>query len=487
MDKLKALTPGDVWMYFEEICTIPRPSKKEEKIIAYLLEFGSKHNLVTRRDKIGNVVIKKPATPGMENRKTVVLQSHVDMVCEKNATTDHDFDKDPIKPFIDGNWVKAEGTTLGADDGIGIASQLAVLTSKDIPHGPIECLFTVDEESGLTGALELEPGFIDGKILLNLDSEDEGELFIGCAGGMDTLATMYYTPEKPGSNNMALQISVTGLRGGHSGDEIEKGLGNSNKILNRLLWQGTDLFNLRLSNFNGGNLRNAIPREAFAIVTLPADKKEAFIEYADKFAVTVKEELSVTEPGLTLEVSETEMPDTIIDSKAQFNLLNALYACPHGVIAWSQDIKGLVETSTNLASVKFIENNQIFITTSQRSSVESSKRDIGNMVSSVFRLADAEVKQSNGYPGWTPDTNSEILQITESAYKKLFSQQPVVRAIHAGLECGLFLQKYPELDMISFGPTIKGAHSPDERLDIETTQKFWKLLLEVLNNIPDKK
>ncbi len=487
MDKLKALTPGDIWKYFEEICTIPRPSKREEKIIAYLLEFGKKHNLETRHDKIGNVVIKKPATPGMENRKTVVLQSHVDMVCEKNASTVHDFDKDPIKPYVDGNWVKADGTTLGADDGIGMASQLAVLASKDIPHGPIECLFTVDEESGLTGALELEPGFIEGKILLNLDSEDEGELFIGCAGGMDTLATMTYTPEQPGNNSSALQVSVTGLRGGHSGDEIEKGLGNSNKILNRLLWQVVDTYSLRLSKFNGGNLRNAIPREAFADIIVPTEQKDAFLLYVEKFAATAKDELSVTEPGLTIEVSEIEMSDFVIDMTCQYNLLNALYACPHGVIAWSQDIKGLVETSTNLASVKFIENNQIFITTSQRSSVESSKKDIGNMVRSVFRLAGAKVEQSNGYPGWTPDTDSEILQITRNAYKKLFSEKPIVRAIHAGLECGLFLKKYPELDMISFGPTIKGAHSPDERLDIETTQKFWKLLLEVLNNIPENK
>jgi len=484
MNELEKLKPTEVWKYFAEILEIPRPSKKEEQIIAYLLDFGKKHNLETLRDEVGNVLIRKPATKGMENRMSVVLQSHMDMVCEKNSDVTHDFNTDPINAYIDGGWVKARGTTLGADDGIGMAAQLALLAADSIKHGPIECLFTVDEETGLTGAFEMKPDFFKSKILLNLDSEDEGELFIGCAGGMDTEITFDYETEKVPTDFCAYRISITGLQGGHSGDEIDKGLGNSIKILNRFLWSGANKFDLRISMLEGGNLRNAIPREAFADFVIHTEDKQNILSYFNSYRKDIMDEYGPVEPKLKIELVEAEMPKWIIDEPSQFDLLNSLYACPHGVIAMSTTIPGLVETSTNLAAVKFIQDNQILITTSQRSSIDSAKVDIGNMVQSVFRMANAHVVHSNGYPGWSPNTNSKILSITEKSYNKLFGEKPIVRAIHAGLECGLFLEKYPHLDMISFGPTIKGAHSPDERLDIETTQKFWDLLLDVLQNIP---
>lgn len=484
MKTLDSLNPNAVWSYFEDICQVPRPSKKEEKIIQFLLEFGKKHKLETKRDEIGNVLIKKPATKGKEKIKTVVLQSHIDMVCESNEGTKHDFDKDPIKPYIDGEWVKAKGTTLGADDGIGIAAQMAILTSKDIEHGPIECLFTVDEETGLTGAFALQAGFFDGKILLNLDSEDEGELFIGCAGGIDTIATLFYEEEQVPEGHIAFKVSVTGLNGGHSGDEIDKGLGNSIKIMNRFLWNAGNQFDLRIANFEGGKARNAIPRESFALITVHKDEKNSLLKYFNEYLPAVKAELAITDSKLELTIEKASTPKFVIDEDTQFALLNALYACPHGVYAMSMEMKGLVETSTNLASIKFIEDHKIFITTSQRSSVNTSKHDISRMVESVFRMAGAKVEHGEGYPGWKPNTNSEIMRITEAAYTKLFKKKPLVRAIHAGLECGLFLEKYPYLDMISFGPTIKGAHTPEERINIETTNKFWDLLVEVLKNIP---
>ncbi len=487
MKTLQELKPEKVWSYFDEICQIPRPSKKEEKITEYLMEFGKKHNLKTKEDKVGNVIIKKPATKGKEDLKGIVLQSHIDMVCEKNSDVEHDFDNDPIQPYIDGGWVKAKGTTLGADDGIGVAAELAILASDDIEHGPIECLFTVDEETGLTGAFALKKGFIeDGEILLNLDSEDEGELFIGCAGGMDTVATFSYKNRSVSSKSTAFKVIVKGLKGGHSGDEINKGLGNSNKILTRFLWNAANDFKLRLSNFDGGNLRNAIPREANALVAVPNKYVDEFNDYFKQYSSDVKNELSFTEPNLELGIEETYLPKSVINKKIQRNLLNALYACPHGVIAMSQEMSGLVETSTNLASVKFIEGRKILVTTSQRSSIDSSIHDVAAMVESVFLLSDAKVEHSDGYPGWKPNSNSEILRVSENSYQKLFNVKPVVRAIHAGLECGLFLEKYPNMDMISFGPTLKSVHSPDEKIDIETVQKFWDLLLDILKNVPGK-
>ncbi len=482
-NQIAQLKPTKLWYYFNEILQIPRPSKKEEKIIEYLLAFGKEHNLETLQDEIRNVLIRKPATKGYEGLKSVVLQSHMDMVCEKNSGVDHDFENDPIDAYIEDGWIKARGTTLGGDDGIGVAAQLAILASDDIQHGPIECLFTIDEETGLTGAFGLKPGFLNSEILLNLDSEDEGELFIGCAGGKDTIITIPYNKVDVENSYSFVKIQVSGLMGGHSGDDIQKGKANANKLLNRLLWISADKFGIRLVEFDGGNLRNAIAREAFAIVGVPLTHKNTFKEFVSEYSATVRSEYKVTEPDLEINSSGTESSSHFMDRLSQAKLLNSLYACPHGVIAWSAEIPNFVETSTNLASVK-TRNDEIIITTSQRSSVESAKDDICNMVASVFRLTGAQVVHTDGYPGWTPNPVSEVVSITEAAYERLFKVKPKVLAIHAGLECGLIGDVYPNMDMISFGPTIKGAHSPDERLNIETVQKFWDLTLDVLKNIP---
>ncbi len=480
---IKDLKPQEIWKYFDDITKIPRPSKKEEKIIKYLLDFAKEHNLDAEKDEVGNVVIRKPATSGKENSKTVILQSHSDIVCEKNSDVVFDFDNDPIQTYIDGDWVKAKGTTLGGDDGIGIAASLAVLAATDLQHGPIEALFTSDEETGMTGAFGLKEGFLKGNILINLDSEDEGELFIGCAGGMDTVAEFKYMTKLVPSASTAYKIFVAGLNGGHSGDEIEKGLGNSNKILNRIILSAYKKFNAGLADFNGGNLRNAIPREAFGIITIKEKYSADFEKMFKKLSEAIKNEFSVTEKNLTISFENAELPEFVISKKIQKKLMHALYACWHGVYAMSADMPGLVETSTNLASVKFIDDNKIKVETSQRSSVESGKFDMAQTVASVFILAGAKVKHGDGYPGWKPNTDSEIMKITEESYKRLFNKTPEVKAIHAGLECGLFLEKYPYLDMISFGPTIKGAHSPDERMNIPTVQKFWDLLVDVLEKI----
>jgi len=484
MDSLKKLNPQIVWSYFNDICNIPRPSKQEDKIIAYLMNFGKEYELETERDEIGNVLIRKPASASYENRVGVVLQSHIDMVCEKNSNVVHDFFNDPIQPFIDGDWVKAKGTTLGADDGIGIAAQLALLASNKIEHPPIECLFTVDEETGLTGAFALKPDFLKHRTLINLDSEDEGELFIGCAGGIDTIATLNFKTKNVPKNSVAYKISVFGLRGGHSGDDIHKGYGNANKILNRFLYDAGNEFKIQLTNFDGGNLRNAIPREASAVFTCKEKYSNNIQEFYNIFSEELKNEYNTTEPKLAFELTSIELPTYVLKPKSQKRLLKAIYACPNGVIAMSQAIDGLVETSTNLASVKFKASNVVEIVTSQRSSVNSAKLDIAHMVESVFKLAKAKVRHSDGYPGWQPNTNSAILKATEDSYQKLFGKKPIVRAIHAGLECGLFLEKYPDMDMISFGPTIKNAHSPDEMIEIKTVEKFWDHLLDVLKNIP---
>lgn len=483
MNKLEHLKPQPLFNYFEQICQIPRPSKKEEKIRKFLLDFAKEHNLTAKTDKAGNVLISKPAYPGRENRPVVILQTHMDMVCEKNSDKIFDFDNDPIEPIIADGWVKANGTTLGADCGIGIAAQLAVLTSDKIKHGPLECLITVDEETGLTGAKALEPGFMTGSVLLNLDSEDEGEIFIGCAGGIDTVAVLHYEKEPVPKSHAAMEISVSGLLGGHSGDDIHKNRGNAIKILNRFLLRAFNDFSARLADFNGGNLRNAIAREARAVIVFPEKEKSNLINRFNNFEKQVKFEFEHNEPNLKLSAEDAGLPGFLIDFKTQGKLLNAISASPHGVLEMSTRMEGMVETSTNLASVKFEVNNAILITTSQRSELESRKYAAAEMVRSVFELAGATVTHSDGYPGWAPNPDSDILKTTVSSYKKLFGKEPIVRSIHAGLECGLFLEKYPNLDMVSFGPTIKGAHSPDERLNIETTEKFWKHLLDVLENI----
>ena len=483
----KDIKPAGVFKYFEEICQVPRPSKKEEKMIAYLKAFGAKHNLETKVDEAGNVLIKKPATPGKENLQTVVLQSHIDMVCEKNNDVQHDFLTDPIETEIDGEWLKAKGTTLGADNGIGVATELAILADDSIEHGPLECLFTVDEETGLTGAFALKEGFMSGDILLNLDSEDEGEIFIGCAGGIDSVAEFTYKEIEVPAGYFFFKVEVKGLKGGHSGGDIHLGRGNANKILNRFLTRIANNHDLYLCEINGGNLRNAIPREAYAICAVPEDAKHDVRTELNIFASEMEDELSVVEPDLKL-VLESETPrQTAIDQDTTDRLLKALYAAPHGVYAMSQDIPGLVETSTNLASVKMKPDHIIRIETSQRSSILSARNDMANTVRAVFRLAGAEVTFGEGYPGWKPNPHSPILEVAAESYKRLFGVEAKVKAIHAGLECGLFLDKYPTLDMISFGPTLTGVHSPDERMLIPTVEKFWKHLLDILVHVPAKK
>ena len=483
MSSITTLEPRIVWEQFDAITQIPRPSKKEGKIIAFLVDFAKRHGLEYRKDAIGNVVICKPATPGFEQRPTVVLQSHMDMVCEKNSDVEFDFEKDAIRPYIDGEWVKAEGTTLGADCGIGMAAALAVLIDPSVEHGPVEALFTVDEETGLTGAFELGEGMLTGKYLINLDSEDEGELFIGCAGGIDTIATFHYHAEEASLNYTFFRVDVSDLLGGHSGDDIDKGRANSNKIVARLLWEGMQSFELKISYFNGGNLRNAIPREAYAIFGVPTRFAAEFRKRFALFAEDMKAEFRFREPNLRITLNEMPQVDKVLDARTQAGLVYSLVGVPNGVIAMSFAVPGLVETSTNLASVKFVSEESIVVTSSQRSSVESAKTYVMQMVESVFTLAGADVAHSDGYPGWAPNPESRLLDITVKSYERLFSTEPKVRAIHAGLECGLFLEKYPDLEMVSFGPTLRGVHSPDERLEIATVGKFWALLLEVMKNL----
>ena len=484
---IKDLEPKIVWNYFHDITQIPRPSKKEEKIIAYLLDFAKKHNLEAKKDKAGNVLIIKPATPGKEDVQTVILQSHVDMVCEKNSDVTHDFDNDPIETIIDGNWVKANGTTLGADNGIGVAMQLAVLASDDIAHGKIEALFTVDEETGLTGANSLQPDFFTGEILLNLDTEEEGEIYIGCAGGKGTKAYFKYKPKDAPQKYFWFKVQVKGLRGGHSGSDIDKGLGNANKILNRFLHSlMRKKYGMVLSKIGGGNLHNAIAREAYAVVGVKEKYKEDIRVKLNVFLAQVQNEYRKTDPNLDIQLESVQIPSKIIKKSVAEKLIQAIYACPHGVISMSFDIDGLVETSTNLASVKMLENNTIEIGTSQRSSVESRKNDIVNMVSTVFDLAGAKVTHNDGYPAWQPNTNSQILKLAKKEYRNLYNKTPKVKAIHAGLECGLFLEKYPTLDMISIGPDMTDVHSPDEKMKISSVGKFWDYLVRILENVPVK-
>lgn len=481
----KDLRPAVVFHYFDEVCQVPRPSKKEEKIRAYLLDFAKKHNLEAKTDETGNVLIKKAASAGMENLKTVILQSHIDMVCEKNKDTEHNFETDPIQTYIDGEWLRAKGTTLGADNGIGVATELAVLASDDIKHGPIECLFTVDEETGLTGAFALKEGFMNGDILLNLDSEDDGELFIGCAGGANTTAIYPFPTEKAPQGWFFFRVSVKGLTGGHSGDDISKNRANANKLLNRFLVQTMQKYGMRLADIEGGNLHNAIPREAHALCAVPMEYKEAVRVDLNIFISEIENEYSATEPNLSMDLESEAPVEYVMEQKAMERFLLSIYAVHHGVYAMSQDIPGLVETSSNLASIKVCDGT-IKVVTSQRSSILSSRKDMSQMVSAAFILGGATVTTGEGYPGWKPNPSSEILKIAVESYKRLFGVEPKVKAIHAGLECGLFLQKYPSLDMVSFGPTLRGVHSPDERMLIPTVEKFWNHLLDILAHIPAK-
>lgn len=475
--------PKLVWAYFLELCRIPRASGNTLALQEWLLNFAVEHGLEAKRDAVGNVLISKPASSGKEGSPAVVLQSHMDMVCEKNADSDHDFSKDPIQPYVDGEWLKARGTTLGADNGIGIAAQLAVLASKELVHAPVECLFTVDEETGLNGAFGLEKGFFTANRLINLDSEDEGELFIGCAGGMNSKFTFQFEEEKAPEDYFYFQVTVKGLTGGHSGDDIDKGRGNANHLLARFLWHENKATDLRLCEFQGGNLSNAIPREAWCIAGVPWDEKESVRVRLNCYQADLEDEFGPVEPNLNLQLESVTVPRQVIAKKDGERLINVLYGCPIGIQAMSNSLPGLVETSLNLASVKPVNDREWVITTSQRSSVESAKHALSHRLEAVFALAGMTTWHGEGYPGWKPNPNSKILKEVKDVYEALFHESPKVRAIHAGLECGLFLEKYPTLDMVSFGPTMRGVHSPDERLHLPAVTNFWKLLVETLATI----
>lgn len=483
--EIRNLEPKAVWKNFSDLNAVPRPSKKEERVIQFMVDFGNKLNLETMVDKVGNVIIRKPASAGMEDRKTVVMQSHLDMVHQKNADTVFDFDIEGIKMYIDGDWVKAEGTTLGADNGLGVAAIMGVLESSNIPHPAIEALFTIDEETGMTGAMGLEGGLLKGEILLNLDTEEDDEIGMGCAGGVDITATRNYNEETTPENTIAYEISVTGLNGGHSGMDIIKGLGNANKIMNRLLFDGFTNFGLRVAEINGGSLRNAIPRESFSTVVIDSVSKEPFLFEIHELINSIKAEFLTLEPNLSIELKEVETPKNVMDLGVQEGLIKAVYAALNGVYRMSPDIEGLVETSNNIARI-IVKEGAIKIGCLTRSSSETNKWDLANSLRSSFELAGFDVEFSGSYPGWLPNVNSEILKTVTKLYEDLHDDKPNVAACHAGLECGILGQNYPEMDMVSFGPNIKGAHSPDERAQISSTQKFWKFLLEILKNTPVK-
>ena len=483
-DSQLAMQPKAVFDYFAEINKVPRPSKHEEKMIGFLQDFAKEHHLECKTDKTGNVLISKPASKGMEGRSTLVLQSHMDMVCEKTSDSKIDFLKDPIETFIDGEWMRAKGTTLGADDGIGVAMELAALTDTQLQHGPLECLFTKDEETGLTGAFGIQPGFMTGKYLVNLDSEDEGQIFIGCAGGVNTEIEFTYKPITTPKGLIALKITVDHLTGGHSGDDINKGRANANKILARFLYQANSQFRMRLAHIDGGNLHNAIPRNAEAVILVPeADKHKIRVQF-NIFAAEIQAEYHKSDPNMTLKMQTTAPAKHVTDKETSTRLIYALQAVHNGVLENSQDIHGLVETSSNLASIK-MSDNKIKIVTSQRSSILSQRNAMRDTIASTFTLAGAKCKSGDGYPGWKPNPDSKILKIAVEAYKKLFGKEPEVKAIHAGLECGLFSEKYPGMDMISFGPTLRGVHSPDERLLIPTVKMVWDHLTEIMKNVPE--
>ncbi len=482
---IEALAPAGIWKNFKNITLIPRPSKKEGRIVDYVRKFGENLGLVTLVDSVGNIVIRKPATAGMENRKGVIFQAHLDMVPQKNSDKQHDFEKDPIEAYIDGDWVKANGTTLGADNGIGVAAMLAVLESGNLSHGPVEALFTVDEETGMTGAFALQPGQLKGDILLNLDSEDEGELYIGCAGGMDGNIEFDYVAEKIPSGYVSYLVKISGLKGGHSGIDINTGRGNSNLVLFRLLWKAERINGLRLCEVEGGNMRNAIPREAKAIVLLPERSEAAFVQQVQEYAQMVSKELAATEPDLSIECSKTGMPERVMQESLQKRLIASVYSCPNGTIRMTDGIPGLVETSTNLAIVK-TNVSKINVNCLLRSSVDSAKENLANSMRALFEMAGANVSFTGSYPGWKPNMDSAIMKTMDNVYQAKYGKKLEIKAIHAGLECGIIGGVYPNLDMVSFGPTIRHPHSPDEKVHIDSVQKFWDFLVDTLNHIPVK-
>ncbi len=484
-EAIRNLEPQALWNKFADLNAVPRASKKEERVIAFMKNFGESLDLETQIDKVGNVIIRKPASPGMEDRKAIVMQSHLDMVHQKNNDTHFDFDTQGIEMYIDGDWVRAKGTTLGADNGLGVATIMAVLESDTIKHPALEALFTIDEETGMTGAMGLEGGLLNGEILLNLDTEEDDEIGIGCAGGIDVTATRTYTSETPKANCTAFTITVQGLQGGHSGMDIHKGLGNANKLMNRLLFKATEEFDSQIASIDGGSLRNAIPRESNAVVIISNAHKEAFLAEMQLLIQDIKAEFKTLEPALKIEIKEATMPEKVMNADAQELLVKSVYAAHNGVFRMSPAIADLVETSNNVARV-LVKDGSIHIGCLTRSSVESSKMDLANSLRSTFELMGCEVTLSGDYPGWEPNPDSAILKVLDDIYFRMNGEKANIAACHAGLECGILGQNYPGMDMISFGPTIKGAHSPDERASISSAQKYWKFVLEILENIPKK-
>ncbi len=480
---IRTLQPSALWNYFADLNAVPRPSKKEERVRQFMVDFGNSLKLPTRVDDIGNVIIKKPASAGMEDRATVVMQSHIDMVHQKNNDTVFDFDTQGIDMYVDGDWVKARGTTLGADNGIGVASIMAILASNDIAHPSIEALFTIDEETGMTGALGLKAGELTGKYLLNLDTEDDDELSIGCAGGIDVTITKTYQEQATPSGMKAYIVTVNGLNGGHSGMDIHKGLGNANKILNRVLWRTHEHFGMRVANFDGGSLRNAIPREAVATVAVREEDARVFEKHIAHQAEILKKEYATTDPNFKLTAVETEMPPKVMDVEHQEQLLAAIYSCQNGIYRMSPDIPDLVQTSNNVARV-LVKSGEAKVLCLTRSSVDSEKMDLAHAIEANFYNIGADVEFSGSYPGWAPLPDSDLVSLMSSLYREMFSAEPKVAACHAGLECGILGSHYPEMQMISFGPNIRGAHSPDEKVQISSVQKYWGYLLEALKRIP---
>jgi dipeptidase D len=477
--EIKNLAPKNVWSIFDAMTQVPRPSKKEEKIRQWLVNWAKEHNIECHLDSTGNVLMRVPATPGYENHPTVVMQGHMDMVCEKNSDVQHDFENDPLDTYIDGDWVKARGTTLGADDGMGVALALGVMIDPEAKHGPLEALITYDEETGMTGANNLDEGFMTGKILVNIDSETEGQIFIGCAGGKDTCAQFRYAPI-PAPDRFYAKVKVSGLMGGHSGGDIHLGHANANKVLVRFLLSQPDLV---LASIHGGNLRNAIAREAEAVIGLPESRKHQLMADLNQFIAQIEGEVGDIEKGFKMTIESVEKPQHIIEPGVSDKLLAALQACPHGVQGMSRAMENLVETSTNLASVKMPEEGIIRVETSQRSSVESEKEDIAATVRTVFELAGAEVTQGHGYPGWKPNVDSPVLKVFSQTYRDMYKKEPEILAIHAGLETGLFLTKYPDMDMISVGPTMEAIHSPEEKVSISSVASFYSYMREALSRI----
>lgn len=484
-EEIRKLKPTALWENFYALTQIPRPSKHEENAIEYMKSFGENLGLETIVDEVGNVIIRKPATPGMENRKGVILQAHIDMVPQKNNDVNHDFTKDPIDAYVDGDWVTARGTTLGADNGIGVAAAMAILADKKMAHGPIEALITMDEETGMTGAFNLKPGILKGDILINMDSEDEGELYVGCAGGIDANIEFTFKRENVPAGMKAMKVAVTGLKGGHSGMDIILGRGNANKLLFRYIKHAIEKHDIRVADIEAGSLRNAIPRDAYATVLVPEDKVDDMVKCVALFEDIMQKELSSTEPDLKMEVTDTDMPSFVMDADTTMNLALAVYGCPNGVIRMSDAMPGTVETSTNLAIVK-TKGDSVIANCLLRSSVDSAKEDLTIMIESVFTLAGAKVDFDGEYPGWKPNPDSDILKIMQKVYNEKYGKIPEINAIHAGLECGILGSVYTNWDMISFGPTIRFPHSPDEKVHIESVEKFWTFLVETLKNIPAK-